>query len=309
MKRSNMPTGAATTPLSQSVDIGEWLDDPEIHAEIESAREVLQRDLHKALMCRPIPQVAMQILEASKQFDLKTVVSLVEIEPAYCVNLLTLANSPLYGHTREISSVQQAIVLIGFNNLNKLILSMAAKDVFTSDSDCEAQMAVYEHSLACAAIGQTLASRHRDAVDSNAAFLAGMLHDVGKLVLFDLAPRATRKLQKMAYDGTHVRAEKQLFGTDHTSLGCRIGESWALPRVITDSILQHHAPHADVDSIPAMISLANHLAHRWNLEQGTDTGLDKPYDSPVWNEINGEPEDVLEESQEKFRLLKSLFMN
>lgn len=309
MKPTNATTHAATEPISQSIDIGPWLDDPEIHAEVESAREVLQRDLDKAVMCRPIPKIAMQILEASRQFDLKTVVSLVEIEPAYCVNLLTLANSPLYGHTREISSVQQAIVLIGFNNLNKLILSMAAKDVFTSDSGNDAQMAVYEHSLACAAIGQTLASRHRDAVDTNAAFLAGMLHDVGKLVLFDLAPQATRKLQSMSHDGAHVRVENQLFGTDHTSLGCRIGETWALPRVITDSILQHHSPHSEVDSIPAMIALANQLAHRWDVDRGVDANPDAPNDSPVWSEINGEPEDVLEESQEKFQLLKSLFMN
>ena len=296
------------SPSAAPIDVASWLNDSELHAEIVAAQAQLTTGLDQAIHCRPIPQIAMQILEASEKFDLKTVVSLVEIEPAYCVNLLTLANSPLYGHSREITSIQQAIVLIGFNNLNKLVLLLATKEVFDQGDHSKHQMEIYSHSLATAAVAQTLAAHHNEAIDANAAFLAGMLHDIGKLVLFDLAPKTSARLKNATQHGHHVAIEQSLFGIDHGQLGGKIGDSWMLPRTVNDAIACHHDNELPTETIPALVALANQMAKEW--EMGGETAPPKPdlFDHPIFHDIHGDPDELRAASHERFDILKSLFM-
>lgn len=224
--------------------------------------------LDEALELRPFPAAASQLMTACDREDstAKELSEIIKHDPALSLKLLQIANSPIYGFAGEIRSVDHATVVLGMRALRDLAISTAVCDAFASGGgeSARARRELWLHSLSCGAIARTLAgSISMGSPDE--AFLAGIVHDVGKLFFFDRQPQ---QYLQATCNGPHINIvdiETDAFGIAHTSVGQRCGQNWGLPDEINDVICFHHAPdEADFGGdLIDVVSAANRLSHLW----------------------------------------------
>ncbi len=238
-------------------------------SELAFARTKLDTELDELIQLRPLPAIAMQIMNSCQepQISVRELVKLVECDAAISSKILSVVNSSMYGYSRDVSSINQAVVVLGFRSLSQLAISIASEKVF-SDGETAAQprLNLYEHSLGCATIARLLAGQANGAADSGSAFLAGMLHDVGKLVFFDVAPEFYANLQT-DHPVNPIECEQAAFGIDHPAVGIKFGQSWGLPYEISNVIANHHCVGESLDPILKITCLANELAKSWGVGQ------------------------------------------
>lgn len=245
--------------------------------EVENARKQLETDPKALVELKPMPAVAMKVSQACKDenFKLTDLAKLVESDAVFASKMLSFVNSAVYCHMREISTIHQSLVVLGRKNIVQMALSIAAGKVFMSVGEAaDLKKSIFDHSLACGAVASALAKQKIFDIDSGAAFLAGILHDVGKLVMVDLAPEAYS--QCVVHDRPELSSvvkEKELFGTDHAALGILFGETWELTSTMQSAIAHHHDELSaeETSSMTGVIQLANQLASAWGLGQSKPT--------------------------------------
>ena len=285
------------------------MNQPELSPELEAAKEKLDTQLADLFQLRPMPAVAMKIMKACREQNVKVreLVQMIECDTTISARILSVVNSSVYGYSREVISMNQAVVVMGFKSLSELAVSIASEKVFSEgDVACEPRQKLYEHSLGCAAISRLLASRPEFLTDAGSAFLAGMLHDVGKLVLFDVAPNFYADMQTTSGDST-VEQEQTAFGIDHTQLGSQFCDTWGLPPAINSAIANHHAKSGPgTDSLSRVTRLANALAKIWGVGQVGDHTCCSETQSWMDNCCNEELEQVQIQATEQFDELRSL---
>jgi putative nucleotidyltransferase with HDIG domain len=182
------------------------------------------------------------------------IASIISEDPAMSAKILRLSNSAFYGVRNEITSVKQAIITIGLEAIRSLVLSSSVFDAFKANPDfAQQQDDFWRHSLAVASACRVIARRtSADWIqDTDKVFSAGMLHDIGKLVLLAYFPSEWEKIQReIKKSGLQcIEAEKQLLGYTHSELGAALAERWNLPEILRDAIAFHHnpleSPHED----------------------------------------------------------------
>jgi putative nucleotidyltransferase with HDIG domain len=180
--------------------------------------------------------------------------------------ILRIANSPLYGFSTQIDTVSRAVTILGTQQIRDLALATAAVKTFDGIPNTLVSMdSFWEHSIFCALCARTLAmdclKQQRDA-----AFVAGLLHDIGHLVMYNRLPDLSRQALEVCLDGADElesqEAELEIFGFDHAQLGGELAQRWALPTNIQQSIAYHHNPEAaETDNIEAaIVHIANSVA-------------------------------------------------
>lgn len=174
-------------------------------------------------------------------------------------NILKLCNSAYFGLPHRITTLSHAMVLLGMNNLKKIILTALIKPVYSRKANIYflKKGDLFRHALGCALTVEWLA-RQKGYADPEEAFVAGLLHDVGKVVLgecaFEQFDRITYKIIEEGKD--LARAEEEVFGYNHAQVGAWVAEAWRLPPLLKDVLLCHHRPsEATVD--PIMVSLVH----------------------------------------------------
>jgi putative nucleotidyltransferase with HDIG domain len=189
-------------------------------------------------------------------------------DPAMSVKVLKLTNSAFYGLAREVESVKQAVVIVGMEAIKNLVLSASVLDMFKGGGiDQDFQEAFWRHSLATAFCCRLLARRikTRGIVDPDAAFSAGLLHDVGKIVVSCYLPsefaafRAARETDQVHLDH---EIEMSVLGFDHAQVGSVLAVQWKLPHKLNDAIACHHVPQLSEGDSPIahIVHLADFLA-------------------------------------------------
>ncbi len=280
----------------------------EFETELEEARQILSTDPQSLVELRPLPAIAAKVNEAcnDQNFNTRALAELVECDPAFTSKILSVVNSSMFGYSREVSSVQQALVVLGRKTVAQLAVCIAAQKVFSSGKVAKhARVQLYEHSLACASVNRSLANLIDTDVDSGAAFLAGILHDVGKLIFLDVAPQTYPQLLKdRPPETSSVELENEYFGTDHTHLGILFGDSWNLSSAICDSIATHHSkPTCALSQITIH---ANLLTKFWGIGQSPDPAPCDEAQEWLADNIKGSPEVVMTTAKEQFEELKKL---
>ncbi len=239
---------------------------------IDSPDEVRQKLLNLEGL-PPFPATASQILMQCQkpEVDARAVAQLVECEPAISAKVIQLANSPLYGASRPIVSIGHAIVLLGFRSVSQMAISIAAGSMFGhGDPKLAAhRKETFRQSLACAITSRMLAAQF-ESVNPDDAFLCGVMHDVGKLVLFDAAAQQYCDMLEREPTGNSTAAEQVAFGIDHAGLGMRCGRKWGFPNQINVAIEQHHRMLADVDhALSQAVMVGNYFSRRWTLTENS----------------------------------------
>ena len=235
-----------------------------------------------------LPTVVSKMIDQvdSPRTSAASLARLISADQALTAKVLKLANSAYYGFPREISTVNMAIVVLGFNAVKEMGLSLSVFDVFkkTASAGHFDVTLFWEHSVGCGVASRMLARTYR-APFIGEAFVAGLLHDVGKVILkqyFDAEFAEIIKAQKER-DLTLEAAELEVIQTSHTQIGAWLADKWNLPKIISESILHHHDPW-EAKTQPlfvACVTLGDYLCY---LSKTGESGriAPPPLDAKIW---------------------------
>ncbi|MDE3032107.1 MAG: HDOD domain-containing protein [Acidobacteriota bacterium] len=222
----------------------------------------------------PLPQVATQLLrltadpDASAE-DLRRVIS---TDQALTGQILKIANSAMFGMVREVTTLTQAIMTLGFSTNKSVVFASSAKNLYHRGTVGLQERLIWEHALVAAIASRAFAKALRfPRVEE--AFIGGLLHDIGKSVMGVKFPERYSALLRTVYNerGDGLALELDTFGFDHAMVGEALVQKWNLAPSLQQAARWHHDPiHAQDDHLPlaAIVALANRLA----LEQKAGIG-------------------------------------
>jgi len=190
----------------------------------------------------PFPAVALRALQLASRSEtrLSELHALICTDPAFAGEILRLANSPLYGIRSQITSTVQATILLGFERVKGLALTIAMRAYVSGSEHNPVLRASWRHSLGCALIAEELAGLCR--IDKDVVYTAALIHDIGRLGLSVIRPDLYSTLVQQSFeDPTSVmRCERELFGMDHCEAGGQLLTDWGLPQELIDVARSHH---------------------------------------------------------------------
>lgn len=199
---------------------------------------------------------------ASSADDLIAVIS---ADQSLTSKILRLANSAYYGHLREIGTIKQAVVLLGFETVRSVSLSIAVLDSFFKDLPREVWEKLWVHCLGCAAAVRVIGGRSQE-LRIEEIYFSGLLHDIGKTVMMLLLGDGYNAARNMAEEGLALHhAEERLFGMDHCRAGALLADRWHFPEGMVESIGFHHYPFENGVERPratATVYLADYMSKK-----------------------------------------------
>jgi HD-like signal output (HDOD) protein len=240
--------------------------------------------LQKKIMdsIKSIPPMNQVIDKARKVIEnpdssFEELATLIEKDQALAVNVIKIANSAYYRRVTAVSSIKEAVVVLGFETLDELITIACVSPHLHKrlrGYDMKAD-SVWWHSLASAS-GAKIIARMTDPALENEAFTAGLIHDVGKLVLDRYVyERKDNFIEHMSDDQvTFYDAEKGILGFDHAEIAEKICKKWNFPKPITTAIKYHHNPWASRNSELSYIVHASDQIAAWAEIGAEDLMLD-----------------------------------
>jgi putative nucleotidyltransferase with HDIG domain len=219
---------------------------------------------------QPIPQIALKIIREiqSEDYGLRDIGHEIRHDQVMTAKVLKVCNSPYVGSKEEIKSVEQAIVMLGSRFVGQLILSSAMGQFF---SGCQRSYSMskgglYHHSICTGIVAEHL-SRKTKKASPDVAYTAGLLHDIGKVLLDQYVASAMPRFYRALVEkgDNMLEAERSLLGITHAEAGARLAELWALPLPLRDAISYHCQPtRSEHDSALAhLIYLADLLVSRF----------------------------------------------
>jgi putative nucleotidyltransferase with HDIG domain len=237
-------------------------------------------------------------------------------DPSFTVRLLRVANSPLYGYASKIDTVARAVTMIGTSQIRSLALSMSVAKSFSGlPNELVSFENFWRHSLLCALAARHLAKEVRRC-DPDALFTAGLLHDIGELVIFNRLPeQATEALMSVldSQDELPVyQAERQVLGFHHGDVGGELARRWSLPPLLEECIAHHHdlARATVLPREAALVHLANIFALMAELDTFDPADV-APIDPQAWVLTGLEPavmEPVVRQAQAELADVEQLFL-
>ncbi|MFO1010076.1 MAG: HDOD domain-containing protein [Planctomycetota bacterium] len=221
----------------------------------------------------PMPQVALRVLELSQRKDVvpRELIAVIQTEPALTAKILRLTNSAYYGFKRQIASLDEAGNLLGTATLVNLVLTGCGARYFhecpTRDSGRRA--ARWKRAVSYA-LATNLLAKVTQTGDPGRAYTAGLLQDLGELVIDSLpAEYAAVYADELAHGTPRLDAEQRVFGLSHAEIGARLATRWNFPDVLVDTIRHHHAPErATIDPhLASLVNLAAEVVHELEDEE------------------------------------------
>ena len=232
-----------------------------------SATAALKAKILRSLVnLPPMPHIILKAREIISDPDasLKNLADVIETDQALVAKVLTLANSAYYGVSGMVSSIQHASVLLGQKTLVQLITISASSSLLNKKlkSYQVSPADIWKHSLACAFGARRICEKiHPEQVED--AFIAGLLHDAGKIILDPYLESHKGEFDKLGRkkDRPFHEAERAVLGFDHAEIMARACRLWRFPEAQSDAIRFHHSPHdADNGQLAYVIHTADILA-------------------------------------------------
>lgn len=197
-----------------------------------------------------LPTIIKELVEVlnnpwSSSKDLAKVIS---VDPILSSRLLRLVNSAYYGFHREIVDIQQAISLVGFNTIRSFAFCMTIFDNFFEVHPRQAfnKEQFWIHCLGTGMVAKHL-SKRLGQENIGGYFMAGLLHDIGKIFLYQFMPREFYRIMALSqsYKISFYDAERLLININHTEIGQLVLQEWNLPKSLAGAVLNHHTPPFD----------------------------------------------------------------
>jgi len=233
----------------------------------------LEQDIEK------LPPLSEAVNEAiavfnSEYVDYDLIEEKVNRDPPLTVRILKVANSPFYGFAGKISNIKHASMILGIPTTRNIVLSAGVMETLNKDRDSGLDFdALWRHSASTGVIAKALAKAA--GVAEAEAFTAGLLHDIGKMVLdiFFTTEYEPVLHYRESHGGDLKSAEQEILGFNHAVVGARVAAYWKLPDTIVNACEYHHNPLAQEASPLAQLTyLANSLYH--NLHTSNENSID-----------------------------------
>jgi HD-like signal output (HDOD) protein len=276
--------------LLRNARLLEWMADPAIKR--------LLPLIHKL---PATPRLFVQVNEElrSPNCSLDTVAHLIRQDPVMSAKMLQLVNSAFFASAREVTDMLDAAMILGSERIKSLILLAG---VFSQYSEAEgispSIAALLAHSILVGIYSRAIAlGATKNAETAEAAFTAGVLHDIGKIVLAGNMPKRYLEVKALrdSKELSDQAAELEVFGATHTQVGACLLAAWGLPLAILEALAWHHEPERSSEknfSLLAAVHVANALAHE---TEGTPSQLNQEFLEktglaaflPVWRQMFG----------------------
>lgn len=227
-------------------------------------------------------------LSSAEDADVREIVRLVEADPSLTSRLLSMCRKADRGVSQPVTTVERAVMLLGFDAVRSALLSVHMYELMgeapgaTIDhagapdgpADAPDRDGLWRHALGVACAAEELA-RTRDGgerIRPEEAFVAGLLHDLGKLALDVILPRSYARVARLAErrQANIAQVEREIIGVDHHTAGKRVAEHWGLPHALQDVMWLHNQPGASLPELPhreliALVTLADGVARRLHI--------------------------------------------
>ena len=233
-----------------------------------------------------LPEVALEMLSdlENEDISLDTMVEKVTMDQALAAKVLKLANTSYYGANSKVVTIQQAVSLLGTTHTKNLIRTT----IFTHHlptARCQGfdNKAYWRHNIATAIcaeiISRTLHMKH------DFAFTAGLMHDIGRLVLVVKFPKKYEQVIQCSKDNdcSLLDAERSILGVDHVAVGLILALQWNFADAIQDAIRGHHAPDdKELNSLASIVHVANAIVHALDLSESEEESV-PPISQFAWD--------------------------
>ena len=258
METTAAPTESATDPVlpdTPTVDL-------EAAAEEEPLAVKVEREIKEGRMSLPVmPAVALEVRRLiSDERGVPEIVAAIEKDPSIAAALVKYANSVVYAGLKDVTDLQQAVMRLGLVPVQQAVTALSARSILdhASKSHAELYKKIWLHSITTAMAARRLATRVR--VPAETAFLAGLLHDLGKVVVLQSVP----KLQGTAPGAMTIDEATVLEFVDalHCTVGDTLFEAWKIPSDLRDVLRRHHDQtlNGAADMLVAVVQMADRLA-------------------------------------------------
>ena len=222
--------------------------------------------------------MAAQLVRSVEREDITTaeLSRQISTDAALAVHLLRLVNSSYYGLSRRVGTVTEALAVLGLDLVRRVVTAaVLQRPLLAYLHDTQAAREFWRHQLVCAALARHLHGRKGQ--DGEVAYMAGLLHDVGRLVMLMHQPKDTEELLQRAGvdDDSSVETERKRFGFDHAQVGAALLELWGVPERMVQATHQHADVTEPEEPMAASVWHANRLAHL--LVSEPDDHQDRPW--------------------------------
>ncbi|HBF43870.1 MAG TPA: hypothetical protein DDW42_09660 [Desulfobacteraceae bacterium] len=302
------PTRHVSTTLPESPTKGSQkkATTPKSHREKEVRSQDLKNRIFRTLKDLPsMPQVVAKAQEiiANPTSGVRQLSNVLETDQAIATKVLKIANSAYYGLSGRVSSIQHASVVLGYKTLEEIIIVAGSSTILDKTLKGYELGAgdLWRHSLAVAFGSRIIAGmRHQEL--KNDAFSAGLIHDVGKLVLDAYVHEKKDAFEEFMQYGreTFLNAEKHILGFDHSEIGFEICKHWHIPEALSMAIRYHHHPSRShkhelayiVYTADSIIHMADAIANMNGVEKSIDVMMYQ-IDDRAMEFLNLQKEDII----------------
>jgi putative nucleotidyltransferase with HDIG domain len=253
----------AAVPVTASVPTGPVVTEQLLVSDPERLKQVKEQ-ISAAGDLPTLPLIALQVsrLASNPLSGMSEIVRIIRNDPPLTAKILRVANSAFYGMPRRIESLNMALVVLGMRELNNLVTCITVMKTFPPVDGAQLfdRRGFWEHSAGCGEIARVIATRLHLRLHG-VEFTAGLLHDVGKIILEQYRhDEFMAAVSLAANEGVStVQAEQQTIGVDHCEIGAWLAEKWCLPPSIVEGIRYHHQPQLapEFSSLTTVVRLAN----------------------------------------------------
>jgi putative nucleotidyltransferase with HDIG domain len=266
-----------------------------------------------------LPFVARKLLEtiSDENVSIDELTAIIEKDQTIAARVLKISNSAIYGLRHEVTSLQQAIMVLGFKTIRSLVLSVSTKSLHKKFGMTEKM--IWDHSVG-AAIATKMISSDLGSDVKDIAFIGGLMHDMGKVFMNNETPEAfSEVMMKMYNDGIEsITAEEEIYGYNHAEIGSRVIAKWGLSPVLVKILEMHHLSNTSLEDVgdplvaqgTACVNLSDYICKVLGIgyREPDDSVILKELPSAVFLKLNNDKMDALvEDVRETYESEKTVF--
>lgn len=218
-----------------------------------------------------LPAMSATMLEVSKLLDdpstnTAALSKIIGRDQGLSTKILSIANSPLYGLTRKVSTIDFAILIIGYQDIKNIVVALTMVDSFRNKSDKYLdQNSFWMHSMLAGTASKRVAEDLGFRIGSE-AFVAGLLHDLGIPVMHKFFKTEFENIVNdfNENESSSIEVERKYLGLDHQEIGNYLSTKWSLPEHLSNSILYHHKPSSapEADVLTSIVHLVDYMTQK-----------------------------------------------
>jgi putative nucleotidyltransferase with HDIG domain len=218
--------------------------------DIISKDELVQRAVDLQVLPQVLPDVARKVIDSINSYSdsASQLSNIIEKDQTIAARVLKVSNSVRYSTRQEVTSMRQAVVTLGCNAIESIALAVSTRSLYKHSGITEHMM--WDHSVGAAIAARLIATDHgRDLAE--VAFIGGLMHDVGKVVMNNDAHDAfVEVMRRINNDGVDsIDAEEAVFGYNHIDIGSEVITKWGFPPILVQILAQHHLDKCSLDDI------------------------------------------------------------